>query len=746
VKRGRKKRPARPAVGHTAAPERGPDSREPDAGLRWGLAAFQRSEYAGAIGAWRRVRQVAPSAALDRALAEAHFRRGLAAGSPAQRVQDFQEAIALRPDSAVYHLHLGLALRSLGQLGRARAALEAAHRHAPQDQRIQRCLALLLLTDPAHTHQVHELFAQPPKGDEMAARLRALAALRSNRPEAAAAMLQGRPSLSPLGQLTLGLAHLAAGDPEVSAEVLTRLRRSRQPRPAEVDDVAALGLLRAYLQTGALGRALGLLRQLKSPHDPAARGSIAAAARELGTALALSDQLKSSVLSFEHGLVLEPNDALVRHGVAHLHEVLGTGAAREGDLAQAMAHWEAALAVHRDSSRLLHNLALAAERLGRWQQASAHWEETIRLWKKEVPAPSDASGGERRRRLAVAYRHLAAAQEAAGDIRAAARTLDHALNFDASDVDLRLRAAALHLDGEDYGSAISHLRQALSARPDDFAILLELGTACTLQGDSQQAVTYLQRARALDSGNPAVAAALAQAHYGLGLELEGARRFNQAVEEVQLAVALAPREPEYLQCLGRLCLALGRVADARSAFERAVALDPRNAVLQVAIGDCYLQYGRRKEAEHFFWQALRLDRSPSVQIMVGIAYLEHDDLNRAAGYFLGLLKLRDRTALLTIARALLAHHQDALAVPYLEQAVALDRSDPSAHRDLALAYAFGLRDYRRAASELSAAETVARGQDDQATLAAIAQARRMIELLGMETPVPRSLALEGARS
>jgi tetratricopeptide (TPR) repeat protein len=89
----------------------------------------------------------------------------------------------------------------------------------------------------------------------------------------------------------------------------------------------------------------------------------------------------------------------------------------------------------------------------------------------------NTNNAEFRLRLAILYRHLASTFEAAGNVHGAVRSLESALSFDVSQVDVQLRAAELYLHTENYGKAIDHLRSVLSAHPDDTRALATLGSA-----------------------------------------------------------------------------------------------------------------------------------------------------------------------------------------------------------------------------------------------------------------------------
>ncbi|MBI3967310.1 MAG: tetratricopeptide repeat protein, partial [Chloroflexi bacterium] len=217
-----------------------------------GLAAFERGDYPEAIRIWERVRTARPSAGLERALAEAHFRRALATTSAANRARELQQAVTLAPNRAIYHLHLGLAHERQGQRERALGAYEAAQRLAPKDDRVRRQLALARLAEPVTVGAAAELLASAPKRDKTATRLRALAALRSGDPAAAITWLADVKSGGPLGNLALGLARLAAGEAEAAHEGLLKLARTRRVAAPVVDEearrVAALGAAVAKLR------------------------------------------------------------------------------------------------------------------------------------------------------------------------------------------------------------------------------------------------------------------------------------------------------------------------------------------------------------------------------------------------------------------------------------------------------------------------------------------------------------------
>src|SRR5204862_289409 len=174
-------------------------------------------------------------------------------------------------------------------------------------------------------------------------------------------------------------------------------------------DAATSGDMAAHLQLGDVGAAFDELRQLSAPVGHRLRATFTGVVSRLVQELVLDERIEDAVLACQQALAAEPDStAPIAELMLHLHEVLGTGAAR---------------------------------------------------------------------------------------------SLETALNFDVSQVELQLQAAELYLHTDDYGKAIQHLRRALTAHPDDTRVLATLGSAYNLKGDDRQAEAYLNQALALEPEN-----------------------------------------------------------------------------------------------------------------------------------------------------------------------------------------------------------------------------------------------------
>ena len=110
--------------------------------------------------------------------------------------------------------------------------------------------------------------------------------------------------------------------------------------------------------------------------------------------------------------------------------------------------------------------------------------------------------------------------------------------------------------------AVRSLEETAARKPDDPAILLQLGNAYLQQQNYAKAEPALQRAVELSPKN-------ANGQYELGFVRLRLGKNDQALESLQKAVELDPRDPRKQQILGVAYLANGMKTEAHAAFQRA---------------------------------------------------------------------------------------------------------------------------------------------------------------------------------
>lgn len=156
---------------------------------------------------------------------------------------------------------------------------------------------------------------------------------------------------------------------------------------------------------------------------------------------------------------------------------------------------------------------------------------------------------------------------------------------------------------EEYRLALAHGGRAAPA--DEAFILNNLGVALLSAGRGAEAVEALERASALAPRDPSPLANLA---------LAMARRDDLAAAEAYAtrALALDPRHGGALVVLGGVRLARGDAAGAVEAFERAVRLDPDDAERWLDLGVAQERLGHVSEACAAWRQVLRIPGAQAI--------------------------------------------------------------------------------------------------------------------------------------
>lgn len=414
-----------------------------------GLRAFQAGRLSEAIAAWQ---PLAADPAVARALAEAHFRRGLSAlaGDPAG---DLWRAAALDPDDPRFPFHLGRLLHRAGDLDAAAAQYRAALAREPGNRAAARLLALLAL-EQSPAADLAGLPGVTPALRAWAAP--ALALLRRQPPPA---------DEGPLGTLWRGLGQLAEGDPQALATL-----GDERPLPAR-----ALAPLRRYYRgvaaagAGDADQALALWRQVYEAGD-----------RPPGI-----EERLAALLAARLAALLDAGDAAAAGSLARSWSALPGGAAFDelrlraldgaaraataaGAWDQAGALWEAARQIVGRAQGLgsprpiLHNLALAHERQERWEEAAEAWRALLRTRARRGAGAGDPQEERRwawvRARVISCYRNAGRPDEAVAVFR-------QMLKLDPGDLDLRIELADALLANEQERASQNEIRRILEIDP-----------------------------------------------------------------------------------------------------------------------------------------------------------------------------------------------------------------------------------------------------------------------------------------
>jgi tetratricopeptide (TPR) repeat protein len=275
--------------------------------------------------------------------AHSHLGEALASqGKVAEAIQQYKEAVRLKPNYEEAYNNLGMALASQGKVSEAIQQYEAAVRMNPNYATAHNNLGLAL----ADEGKVAEAIQQY----EAALRLRI-------KPDSATV------------HNNLGLALASQGKiAEAIAEYTEALRVN--PELAEVH--SNLGL--ALADEGQVAEAI-------QQYDEALRinPELAQAHSSLGLALADQGRVAEAFEQFEQALRIKPDSA-------ETHDNFGIALARQGRMPEAIEQFEQVLRIKPDSAPTHHNLANALLLQGKVSEAIVQYREALRLRPDLSPA------------------------------------------------------------------------------------------------------------------------------------------------------------------------------------------------------------------------------------------------------------------------------------------------------------------------------------------------------------------------
>jgi tetratricopeptide (TPR) repeat protein len=429
-----------------------------------GLHSFQAGRFAEAIATWAPLAD--GDSALRAALAEAHFRRALAAHPSAPALDDLRRAVELMPDEPRYYFHLG---RYLHQSGDLAAAIEQYRAALERDSGLVSAAKLLALA----------ALEQNPRADLAALPGFSTAVEHVFAP--AQALLRGAAmpdqDETPVGHFWRGLGRIAAGAADAS-EALADERSLPGP---------TLNALRRYYRGLAAARAgdtetvLKLWQRRQEAGTPPARlhENLAVLLLDQLTALVDSGDTSGAATLALQSINLPGNAAFDEQRLLALDRG-AAAAALAGDWQRAAELWQAAREiVARNPSLgspqpLLHNLALAYEQLERWEEAADAWRAMLRTRPRRKAAGqragdqaglSDAQWAWVRTRIITSYQH-------AGRPDLALAVFRQIIKEDPNDLDVRVQLSDALLANEQERAAENEIGRILQIDPHHVDALL----------------------------------------------------------------------------------------------------------------------------------------------------------------------------------------------------------------------------------------------------------------------------------
>ncbi len=703
-----------------------------------GLRAFQTGRFDEAITLWT---PLAADARVQAALAEAYFRRGLAARD-ARALADLRAAVRLAPAEQRYRYQLGMRLHRQGELAEATACYrEVVAGGGPRGAALLLALATLeaspradLAALPGSTPDIHAvlapaqalLTAKPlPPTAELVAALRRVCGL--NPPEAQA-----------VASLWSGLAQVAASD-SAAATTLEELRRLPNLRLTVIGR-AYRGV--AAAQAGDQATALRLWQDVakRNPEIVAVAANLAAATharlaalRESGaTAEAAELALQSHALG-----ALNPAFSELRvqalDGGAQL-------AATSGDWTRAALLWESARQLVGETAGLgsprplLHNLALAYEALEQWEPAAESWRAMLRTRPRKQAA--DTGEGLSPAHWAWVRKRVVECYKLAGRPDEAVTIFRQMVKAEPNDLELRLQLADALLANEQLQAAQNEVQRILQidgsyaeAQLRNAAMLSTQGYLAAAEGQLRQAVAQHPEREDLRRH----LARLLQSHAD---KYMNQRNIATALKVLEEAQQLDPESPQIPLDLARISFDYGHDERARAFLERATALADNDPTVMAGVFRCWLIEEQIDEARAVVAH-MEAGRTPSADTYLAlgaVAILETTPPPKLPGPFAALMQPEpppppavdtvwtklgrelldkaiaqrpdDAKFVATVAMSLMAPRPD-LALPYAEQSAKLAPDQPQALIVRALALALNER-IREAKDQLGRAAALAR--------------------------------------
>jgi tetratricopeptide (TPR) repeat protein len=493
-----------------------------------GLRLLQKREFAAAKLQFTAAIKANPQSA------DAFTWRGIAENELKQfrdAAQDFDAALRIHPDDLPAHYNLALSLIRLGQHDRAIEQLREVVKQQPGSPEAQYNLAILLEEKQATSEAIEHLQAayRARPGDLAVTQHLSIDLIAAGRAEEAQPLLeQARSEASPEALKQMAESLLEAGDAKQAIPLLEAARAQTQLIP-ELDTLLA----RADIAVHEDAKAIALL-------NPAATNdSSGSAAYLLGLAYLDMGATVDAMQAFASAAKANP-----RNGTALYHVALLESASPDR-MQEAITHLRAAVQTAPDNPRF--SVALARLLLEKDDPQGA-----MPILERIHPKGQEA--GERDLLLGIVLIIESGSAKAIPALeRAVAENPTLALSFN--------MLGFCYFTQGDMDKAAKAYAQAADLSPQTRPFAHSAAVAFDRANDAERAMIYAARAVALPAAND-------KDHDLYGKLLANTGKRDEAIRELQEAVALNPNLEEAYYLLGRTYMQAGDSAQASQWFDK----------------------------------------------------------------------------------------------------------------------------------------------------------------------------------
>lgn len=321
---------------------------------------------------------------------------------------------------------------------------------------------------------------------------------------------------------------------------------------------------------------------------------------------------------------------------AGIQRELGKILFKQGRVDEAVVRFQNAVQLNPGDAVAWYNLAYASRKLGKFEQAADAYQHYTAL------SPDDPDGwfglGEslreagRKQEAIAAYQSYVAKEKRATEQKWIDQAQAHIKELTAKPNTTPVEKGDRAFAAKDYRAALFAYQDAIVADPKNVEALVKAGDTYAKMGHDPEALAQWNKALLLDPNNAAARAGIAEAnermkelaakpansekppekpktddasareHYVKGAALVRDRQYEEAVKELDQAIAAKPGFAVALVARGSARVALGRLEDAIADYSAAQKADPSLASPLFGLAEAYRGMGQNEKAADLYRQ------------------------------------------------------------------------------------------------------------------------------------------------
>ncbi len=319
------------------------------------------------------------------------------------------------------------------------------------------------------------------------------------------------------------------------------------------------------------------------PDDPMMLDQINQLYKQSAAIFLSKKMINEAITSWQKILEFSKEDKDTIHNLFIAFNSMAYGLAVNERYSDAVHYWQESLKYSNQTNpEIIHNLAIAYDKLGNKTESENYWKKIIEIWESEVKNnPEDKYF----KTLLLEIHSFFGNRFATSTVHKAVDEYKEALKYDPTNVNTQFQIINAYMQENKWSEAIKEIVVAIKNNRENTELQNLLGRAYLNSGKIDEAFSVWNRILSIEPKNQAARNNIIEGHRLVGKKLKDRGLYNAALVHFKSLLKYTPDNTEVHMEIGNTYALKGDHRSALASWQTVITLDPKHKDAKKAISE-----------------------------------------------------------------------------------------------------------------------------------------------------------------